>query len=420
MSTWTHHPDTQALLERRLAPLTPRQRATVEEYLRARRRQGLKASTLGANASILAAFADTLCDRAFEEATTLDADHHLEKLTNSPGRSGAPMRQSTLYHQWVVLKTFYDWVWSERRLHTHQHDITGLDSNLQPKTVNPFTVITVSRPRKSDLSPDDLLTPQDVARLLDGQSVMDQAVLMTLYDAGLRNAELRSLRVDSLRVDDDGQMSLTLPKDGKGLKTGPRKVWIFSAEEYLKDWLANHPDSANGSAPLFLHTGKGGRQKSIDANYVAYLMRRISDRLDKPVWPHLFRHTAATNYARRGVGEAAMRVQFGWSRTSDMPAYYTHLANTDAEDIIRVSHGREPRNTATAPAIESRCLHCGHGNKLDAELCKRCNRPVSPEMAERLERRRHHDVQALVVEQLRKLMKDRVDDDVRRALMSED
>jgi integrase/recombinase XerD len=49
-------------------------------------------------------------------------------------------------------------------------------------------------------------------------------------------------------------------------------------------------------------------------------------KLPKELHPHLFRHTAATERARLGWNEAQMRAYFGWSKSTDMPSRYVHLA----------------------------------------------------------------------------------------------
>ena len=61
-------------------------------------------------------------------------------------------------------------------------------------------------------------------------------------------------------------------------------------------------------------------------------------KLEKMVYPHLFRHSRATNYANFLTEQQAKRY-FGWSGGSTMVARYTHLASKDIDNAIFKANG---------------------------------------------------------------------------------
>jgi len=61
--------------------------------------------------------------------------------------------------------------------------------------------------------------------------------------------------------------------------------------------------------------------------------------IQKRVWTHGLRHSAATRDAANGWDEAKFRIKYGWSKKSNMPSTYTHLANSDLKDTILEENG---------------------------------------------------------------------------------
>ena len=55
--------------------------------------------------------------------------------------------------------------------------------------------------------------------------------------------------------------------------------------------------------------------------------------IEKKVYPHLFRHSRATQLARY-LTEMEMKIFFGWSKNSNMPSVYVHLSGRDIDEKI--------------------------------------------------------------------------------------
>lgn len=61
----------------------------------------------------------------------------------------------------------------------------------------------------------------------------------------------------------------------------------------------------------------------------------------KKVYPHLFRHSRATEDVRV-YREAELRMMYGWSASSRMPATYVHLSGRDTLDRETEVQGLKP------------------------------------------------------------------------------
>ena len=53
--------------------------------------------------------------------------------------------------------------------------------------------------------------------------------------------------------------------------------------------------------------------------------------IDKRMYSHLFRHKEITDLAGK-LKESESRIRHGWSRSSQMPARYTHMNNEDVDN----------------------------------------------------------------------------------------
>jgi len=53
--------------------------------------------------------------------------------------------------------------------------------------------------------------------------------------------------------------------------------------------------------------------------------------IKKHIYPHLFRHSAATRDARY-LTESELRLKYGWSGDSQMAQVYVHLSDADLDN----------------------------------------------------------------------------------------
>lgn len=197
----------------------------------------------------------------------------------------------------------------------------------------------------------------------------------------------------SVQFDDYGAV-LTLPR-GPGLKTEARRVRVFESVPYLHAFYEDHPFKDDPSAPLFYSDSRRAPKARMTANALWKFVHDAGEAvgLGKSIKPHLFRHTAATERARLGWNEGHMRARFGWSRSSDMPAVYVHLAGLDYENMELERRGLLKEGTTTRPALTGlTCPACKTQNLPTAIFCQSCRHPVNPDVEVELAERRRLEV----------------------------
>ncbi|MDP3564918.1 MAG: tyrosine-type recombinase/integrase, partial [Methanoregula sp.] len=105
------------------------------------------------------------------------------------------------------------------------------------------------------------------------------------------------------------------------------------------------------------------------------------------VHPHAFRHSRATDRAREGFTEMELRIMFGWSKSSNMPATYIHLSGADVKKKILQKAGLvEPDKAAgERPLDPIKCARCDTLNSTDSMYCKRCSLALTEQARREIE-----------------------------------
>ena len=291
-------------------------------------------------------------------AQLLEKDFDGADKADIEGRMSAIERHPKGYSAWtkkdfrVCTKKFYKWLRD-----------TGDD--FPPEVA--WIKTSIRRDRKK--MPDELLTEEDVKKLVDAASTSrDKALIFTLYESGARIGELAAARIKHFSP---GERCSSLILIGK---TGMRRVIIHYADPYIRRWLNEHPRGDDPNAPLW--TKSNGKPLSYPT--VAGLIRRITLRsgIKKNVHAHLFRHSRAT-FLAKFLTEAQMSMYFGWQMGTKMTAVYVHMAGRDVDDTIMGIYGIKPppeeENGGTSPLDSSRvCPRCEERNPGDARFCFRC------------------------------------------------
>ena len=251
----------------------------------------------------------------------------------------------------------------------------------QDATVPPYLKVKVSkRELVGHKGPETVLTPEEVSRMADyAQNYRDAALIWTLYEGGLRIGEATTLRIGDVEHIDNGLM-LHL-REGK---TGPRTVPLFSgAVPALLAWLRSHPRKDERTAPLFCGIDRS-EQIGQPLTYNAFVkgIKKTAKRagITKPINPHNFRHSRATEMARNPrISTSVLEGFFGWQHGSPMAATYVHLSGKDVEQSIRAAYGlaeeAKPAPTMPKPKV---CLRCKTASPSEAIYCSLCAAPLDP------------------------------------------
>lgn len=239
---------------------------------------------------------------------------------------------------------------------------------------NPIEVKSIRLKQVKDkIVREQLLTEEDHKKLLSAceDSARDRAFLDVHYDAGTRPGEILSLRIKHVKFDDNGAK---IHVDGK---TGPRPIRIITSVPNLVKWVEVHPFKDNPESPLWIlyDVDNYGKQMTY-SGAVAMLKRRAKKAgIKKRINLKLFRHSAATRLAKH-LPESTLRLRYGWTRNSIMPARYVHLNNSDVEKAILELHGIKEKENQEIPNLPKKCPICEIPNSPDSEICCRCGKPL--------------------------------------------
>ncbi|KXA91573.1 hypothetical protein AKJ57_00730 [candidate division MSBL1 archaeon SCGC-AAA259A05] len=223
------------------------------------------------------------------------------------GEYGEKLAESTLKDRLAKVKCFYKWM---------------TEGDGYPEVVD--WVNTTSNASKN--LPDKLLSRKEIRRMIDCcDHPHDRAMIAALYESGLRASEFLSLNVESIEFGRNMARAI-LPKHAQRLKTGQRRIPLVTSAPYLQEWINQHP--GDGDDPLWICLGWNRRHQRLSYGGFRNKVKRIAGEagIEKEVYPHLFRHSRATELAKKGFSEAEMRIILGWAKGSDMPSKYIHLA----------------------------------------------------------------------------------------------
>ena len=221
---------------------------------------------------------------------------------------------------------------------------------------------------RSKVTFSDILTEDDIQKMLDATAnIRDRAIIALLFDSGIRIGEMLSLRKRD--VDLEGNPA-HVSVNGK---TGLRTVGILFSAPYLAQYL----NTLKLKEDDFLWRDIGSwsnLDKNPTASAIRKMLREVAVRagIEKRIYPHLFRHSRATLYAKR-MTEQEMKVYFGWSGSSTMAGTYTHLSARDADNAVLRANGIVVQQGSDELKLKNKqCPRCRYGNAVTAEYCSRC------------------------------------------------
>jgi hypothetical protein len=244
-----------------------------------------------------------------------------------------------------------------------------------------------------------LPTDDDCKELMNacGDSLMEKAMFGTHIEAGTRAKELLSLQIKHVIFDEYGAV---ISVDGK---TGARKIRIVSAVPDLLKWINAHPYRNDRNHALFIST----HSERFMGNALSYhaFNRRLKKRcrqagIDKRMYSHLFRHKEITDLAGK-LKESESRIRHGWSRTSNMPARYTHMNNEDLDNKMLQIMGVKRKEVEEETSIIE-CQYCHVKYPKDTLYCETCAKPLDVVEAERMKQQQKEENEIVISELIRK------------------
>jgi integrase/recombinase XerD len=174
-------------------------------------------------------------------------------------------------------------------------------------------------PKRRDRLP-VVLSPEEVQRLIAGaKNLYHRTMLLTLYGAGLRRAELCDLKVRNI----DSQRMMLRVERGKGGRDReiPLSPTLLAALREYYRWM--RPQTY-----LFPGTKDGWRTDKPITSKVVWEAVRFAARaagIDRRVSPHTLRHSYATQLLEAGADLRTIQVLLGHADLSHTTVYL-HLA----------------------------------------------------------------------------------------------
>lgn len=282
----------------------------------------------------------------------------------------------------TLMKTFYKWFRKNKKLNPSLIEMLEYLDDYKYKR------------DKNKMENPVLLTEEDVSTLLKGcRNSRDKALIMVLWESGARTSELLSQKIKH-RHDWDYGIKLDIPES----KTEKRTLPLVKCVPYISTYMNEHPNPQNPESSLWVK-GDGSPLTYSSLRKLLNVAAKNS-KLNKDVYPHLFRHSRATDCAAKGWNEFRMRKWFGWSMSSKTPAIYVNRSGIELESEIKKENHIKTEEQKPDKLSPKECFICKKINPFSSEYCSNCFRLLDIEKA------------ILLQEQERKQFEDYVSDKV--------
>jgi integrase/recombinase XerD len=222
--------------------------------------------------------------------------------------------------------------------------------------------------------PEELLTEDEVESLINAcKNQRDKTIIALLWDTGMRVSELLNLKIKDVSLQKEGISHIRIYG-----KTGARQCPLTFSIPYLSNYFNDYRKNARADDSLFVvirHNMPG--KNPLDYTHVRKLLQdlRIRAKLSKRLYPHLFRHSRATDYANK-LTEQQAKIYFGWTKDSGMMAKYVHLSGRDIDAAVLQANGLQSKEKEAAKPQVKKCEVCKAINEITAKYCTNCKRPL--------------------------------------------
>lgn len=175
----------------------------------------------------------------------------------------------------------------------------------------------------------DALTRDEIQRMENvAKTERDKLIVRVLADCGLRLGELLGLSVEDLQEPKRGEFALKV--HGKGDRD--RLVPVAPALlRRLKHYLAGRRAEGRDAVFVALRKGADGQYAPLTKSGAEQAVRLLAQEagISRRVYPHLFRHSFATEWLRRGGNIISLQRVLGHADLSMIQGVYAHLDSSD-------------------------------------------------------------------------------------------
>ena len=175
----------------------------------------------------------------------------------------------------------------------------------------------------------DVLSRDEIQRLENtAKTERDKLIVRVLADTGIRLGELLALRVEDLREPKRGEYVLRVRGKGSKERLVPVSPALYRR---LRRHIAGMRAEGEDAVFVALRKGQDGRYAPLTKSGLEQAVRILGREagLEKRVHPHLFRHSYATEWLRRGGNIISLQRILGHADLSMIQGVYTHLSTSD-------------------------------------------------------------------------------------------
>lgn len=268
---------------------------------------------------------------------------------------------NTQLDYYITMRMFYRWLYSTDFIAARKR----LDGDTYPKMVK--WLPTTLKPQDIPPHP-ELLTDEEVDALIQhAYSVRDKALIKVLWGTGARIQEALSMQVKDI-IDTDYGYDIKLYG-----KTGERENYLVDSALLFGAYLKGNVDyiQRNSNAYVWRDT----RGKPLEVAAVRKMLMTVARRakIQKRIYPHLFRHMKATRMVKEGYTEPIIKKYLGWSITSRQLRTYADMANVQTKDAVLKRNGfGSPDKKINEIKV---CPHCKKKCDPHLKVCDVCATP---------------------------------------------
>ncbi|MFX1453424.1 MAG: tyrosine-type recombinase/integrase [Promethearchaeota archaeon] len=249
--------------------------------------------------------------------------------------------------------------------------LNDLDNEEYPNEVKWIKLKKKNSKRKL---PRDLLTIEDAKEIANNtNNPRDRCLCLMLYESGTRISELLELKNRDFNFEkgEGKYIHVTLPDNGK---TGARTILLVASYPAILNWKKYHPRKNDKQAYFFCGLNSNNKGERLQYRHVNDLLKEAGEKagIDKPLNPHHFRHSRATELAKK-LTEAQLCNFMGWVIGSREAATYVHLSGRDTDSQILEMYGLKQNEEEEIERFKPiNCLRCETINDPAAKFCSNC------------------------------------------------
>jgi site-specific recombinase XerD len=230
------------------------------------------------------------------------------------------------------------------------------------------------RQKANERKEPDFFTPAEVEALIKCSTrLRDKCMLSVAFERGLRPSELLLLNVGDVTFD---AMSARIRV--RKSKTGERLLRIIAGASLLGRYLESHPLKDNPAAPLWVNESTNHMNERLTWTAWNRIMKEVAQKAGvngKRIHHYLLRHGSATEAAKLFT-DSELKILYGWTMSSRMPATYIHLSARDIDPKLEKIYSGKPLEPARPEFSPSICPRCGEKNSPGIRFCGRCGTPL--------------------------------------------